>query len=460
MKNRQSFDLCDIAGSSVLVLGMGRSGTAAARFLLKRDVRVAGFDENKTVLSAKPVRRLREAGMKFTPDPVRAKADWAVVSPGISDSSPTVRALRRRGIPIVDELDLASRFVKGQVVAVTGTNGKSTTTVLIARALEAAGRRVFCGGNLAPGQPFSAALNQPAKDYYVVEASSFQLERARWFRPRVAVILNISPDHLNRHETMKHYAECKFRMLDSQTEADFAVLNHDDRLVRPAQRRGKAGKYFFSIRRCVRGAYLDHGFLCFEDEPVVPAADILLPGRHNVQNALAAVAVVRLLGIGREPIRATLRAFSGLPHRLELVRSLDGVDYINNSMCTNPAAGVSSLEAIAAPVRSGKGRGVVLIAGGREKGLPTESYVKAIARHARWAVLIGESRERLARELENRRFRRFELADNLRAAVLAARARAGHGDVVLFSPGFASFDQFKDFQARGDAFRREVARLG
>jgi UDP-N-acetylmuramoylalanine--D-glutamate ligase len=446
----------NIEGARVLVVGLGRSGAAAARFLLTAGARVAGFDENPVARSSKSVAELRNAGMTVTHRPETARADWAVVSPGISDAHPLVRALHRRSVPIVDELDLASRFLRGPIVAVTGTNGKSTTTALIALMLEDAGKRVFCGGNLAPGQPLSAALMMGRCDFYVVEVSSFQLERARWLKPSIAVILNVTPDHLNRHRTVRRYAECKFRILDRQDSGDSAVLNRDDVLVRAAKGRGAAAKCFFSLRCRTADSYLAAGSLWFRGDKVLPAGQVRLPGRHNIQNCLAAIAVARLLGIGMLPIRRALRTFAGLPHRLEFVRRFRGVDYINSSMTTNPAAGARSLEAVAA---SRPGR-IILIAGGREKALPTGEYVRAMKKHARRVLLIGESRTRLARELAALRYRRYDVLPDLRAAVQAAGAEAESGDMVLFAPGFASFDQFADFEARGETFRREVSKLG
>jgi UDP-N-acetylmuramoylalanine--D-glutamate ligase len=397
--------------------------------------------------------------MTTTRRPESVRADWAVVSPGISNNRPLVQVLRRRLIPIVDELDLASRFVSGPIIAITGTNGKSTTTALTAQMLENSGRSVFCGGNLAPGQPLAAALLERPRDYYVVETSSFQLERARWLKPRVAVILNITADHLNRHGTIRRYADCKLRILDRQDSSDCAVLNRDDPLVYAARSRGHGEKHFFSMRRRDVDVRFADGSLWADGREVLPVRKLKLPGTHNIQNCLAAIATVRLLGIGLAPIRRTLKTFPGLPHRLEHVRRLRGVDYINSSMTTNPAAGASSLEAIAEAVEADggrRGRRVVLIAGGREKALPTAEYARAMKKYARWVILVGESSTRLARELDDLGFRSYEVLSDLKAALLAARDKARDGDAVLFAPGFASFDQFRDFEARGEAFRKEV----
>ncbi len=453
------FDPKLLKGVKVLVVGMGRAGTSVARFLLRAGAKVTGTDEAVGVLASKPVLELKNMGLKITRRPESVAVDWAVVSPGVGSNRPLVQALHRRRIPIVDELDLASRFVSGPLIAITGTNGKSTTTALTARMLANSGKSVFCGGNLAPGQPLSAALLTGPRDYYVVETSSFQLERVRWLKPKIAVILNISADHLNRHVTVRRYADCKLRILDHQGSKDYAVLNRDDPLVYAARTRGEGEKHFFSMRRRHVDARLADGCLWADGSEVFPVHKLRLPGTHNIQNCLAAITTVRLLGLGLAPIRRALRTFRGLPHRLEHVRRLRGVDYVNSSMTTNPAAGARSLEAVALGRRArGEGR-VVLIAGGREKALPTAEYVRAMRKHAKWVVLVGESSTRLARELDDSGFRRCEVLPDLKTALLAAQDKARDGDAVLFAPGFASFDQFRDFEARGEAFREEVNNL-
>jgi UDP-N-acetylmuramoylalanine--D-glutamate ligase len=442
----------DLAGLRVLVLGLGRSGTSIASYLLRQGGRVLAWDENKPVPPG-----LRARGLRRCTDPGRARADWAIASPGIPDEHPALRAVAARGIPVIDELDLSAALLGGTLVAITGTNGKSTTTALTAELLRNAGRRVFAGGNLAPGRPLAAALGLPRQDVYVAEASSFQLSRCRWLQPRVAIILNITPDHLARHGGLGAYARAKLRILARQQPGDFAVLNHDDALLRRVRGQGRASRRWFSVHRPVAGAYLAGGWLCLDGRRVLGERRLRIPGRHNVANALAALAAASCLGVDAAASRRALRAFAGLPHRLELVRTFEGVDYINNSMCTNPAAGVESLAAIAAgPAR----RRVILIAGGRSKSLPMQPYLRAIARQARWTVLTGESREEMARSLRARGYARASVVVDLKIAVSAARTRARAGDVVLFSPGFASFDQYADFRARGEAFRREVNRLG
>ncbi|MBN2537415.1 UDP-N-acetylmuramoyl-L-alanine--D-glutamate ligase [candidate division WOR-3 bacterium] len=438
----------ELAGSRVMVLGLGRSGEAAARLLLQHGARVAGWDDAGPRRSGAGAQRLARRGMTVPRDPARWRGDFAVKSPGIPAGNDAVRQLERRGVPVYDELDFASRFVPGVMVAVTGTNGKSTTTALVGLALEKAGLRVFVGGNLAPGRPLSAGLLGPGRDCYVVEVSSFQLERARWLAPDVAVLLNISPDHLDRHRDIGDYAECKYRLLDRQPETATAVLNADDPLVMKACRRGRAGRLFFSLRRRVDGAYRAGGAVRFRGETVMATSELRLPGRHNVANVLAMTCAARALGAPNRAIRAAARGFAGLPHRLERVPTRDGRVWVNSSMTTNPGAGVAALESF--------GRKVVLIAGGKSKGLPVGEFLAAVRRRAKWAILTGENGPELAESLRAAGFERCEVQATLLGAVSAARSRARRGDVVLFAPAFASFDQFRDFQERGERFRREV----
>jgi len=445
--------MSDLAGARVLVVGLGRAGSAAARFLVRAGARVTAYDDRA---GAGP------AGHPVTRSPGRLAAfSLAVVSPGIPQSHPVLRRLRAARVPVVDELDLASTFLSGSLFAVTGTNGKSTTAALIAAMLRAAGRRTFLGGNIAPGRPLSAAVGGQARDCYVVEVSSFQLERARWLRPDVALLLNITPDHFDRHRRPVAYARCKYRLFARQRPGDRAVLNLDDPLVLPAAQVGFAGREFFTLAPREADAGVRRGWLVAHGRRILPAREVRLRGRHNLANALAACCAVLPAGVEPEAAARVLRGFAGLPHRLEFVRSVAGVAYINNSMCTNPAAGIHSLEAVRA--EAGK---PVLITGGRGKRLPHGEYLDAVARLARWAVLTGENAPALAAELVERGWNRHEvcpeLADAVRAADRRARALTGNSArpvAVLYSPAFASFDQFADFQDRGRSFRREVARL-
>ncbi len=457
----------------VFVVGLGRSGRYVARFLLTRKATalagagtgttgttVYGIDDNPAVWKHSTVKKLLELGLiplpgseaeSFSTEINRLQPDFAIVSPGISDGHPIVMVLKKKGVPVLDELDYASQFLPGKLIAVTGTNGKSTTCALIANILKRDGKRVFLGGNIAPGKPLSAALLLAPREYYVVEVSSFQLERARFLHPHIAVVLNVSGDHLNRHKTVEGYAACKARIMKKQNKEDWTVLNYDDPIVRNMGDKSRARKIFFSMKEKMAGGYFASNWLWFDGERIIKADEIKLPGRHNIENALAAICATMLVGVAPDAIRDVLRRFSGLEHRLELTRAVRGVVYINNSMCTNPRAGVRSIETF--------GKKVVLIAGGRGKGVDADEYLDAIARWAKWVILLGENREELARGLLARGFNRFEVVATMKAAVDAAARQARAGDIVLFSPGFASFDMFRDFQERGRAFKNEVRKI-
>lgn len=435
-------------GQSFLVLGLGHAGKAVSQFLIKSGVAVYGCDDNESIWYEPIVRKLSESGLRKWQNQM---VDLVIVSPGVREEHPVVQFFRGRGVPVVDELDFASYFLPGTVIAVTGTNGKSTTTALIAAMLKSDKRRFFLGGNIAPGRPLSTALVMAPKEYYCVEVSSFQLERARYLAPKVAVMLNVSPDHIDRHRTLKRYVEAKSRIFDQQKEDDWAVLNYDDPIVRLMKKQGRSKKLFFSSLRTVNGTFLSRGWMWFKKERVLPVKAVKLPGRHNIENALAAMCVTRLLGISAKAIRSALMSFNGLEHRLESVKRVNGVLYVNNSMCTNPRAGVRSIEAFA--------KKVILIAGGKEKGTDGNEYLKAIKNHAKWVVLLGENSVRLASGLSRLGFRQFEVARTMGEAVRMAAVKARKGDIVLFSPGFASFDMFRDFQERGKVFKNEVRKL-
>lgn len=432
----------------ILVLGLGRAGKAVSRFLIKSGAIVYGNDDNEQVWREPAIERLIETGMKKWRGQT---VDLVVISPGIPEKHPLVQFFHRLNVPIVDELDFASRFLPGVVIAVTGTNGKSTTTALIAAMLKSDKKQVFLGGNIAPGKPLSTALIMAPKEFYCVEVSSFQLERAKYLAPKVAVVLNVSPDHLDRHKTLRCYVEAKARIFERQQEGDWAVLNYDDPRVRSMRSRGRAEKLFFSFAKQVKGSYLSGGWFYFQKERVASVREIRIPGKHNIENALAAVCVAKILGVSHKAIRTALKRFQGLEHRLEPVKKFRGVLYINNSMCTNPQAGVRSIEAFS--------KKVILIAGGKDKGVKPDGYLKAMKRHAKWVVLLGENSARLAQGLSRLGFKRFEFAQTMREAVHLASARAIKGDIVLFSPGFASFDMFHNFQERGKAFKNEVGKL-
>ncbi len=438
----------ELRAKRVLVLGLGLSGRSAARFCASRGAEVVAADERSADriegLEALPPGVELRVGAPF-PDP--ASFDLVVPSPGVPAARWRERAHRAWG-----DVELAWRSLEIPILAITGTNGKSTTTLLIEAMLCAAGLRARAAGNV--GTPVLDLVGLPL-DALVLEVSSFQLEATEGFRPRVAVVLNVTPDHLDRHGSFEAYAATKERILRRQEPSDAAVLSFDDPSVRAMADRTRARIVPFSTRGPLeRGACLDAGAALLREPGQVPLRvpldDLRLEGAHNRENALAALAAVWAFGV--DPLRAAaaLAGFEGLPHRAERVATVGGVLYVNDSKGTNPGAACRALQGFAGPL--------VWIAGGRDKGLDFSELAASAAGRTRAAVLIGEASDKLAAALAGRID--VHRAASIEEAVRRAAALAQPGDVVLLSPACASQDQFRDFEERGQRFRQAVRALG
>lgn len=447
----------DLRGRRATVLGLGRSGRAAAELLERLGAVVfiseqgRPNDETMEWLEARGYRH--EVGGHSDK---ALEADLLVISPGVRPENPVLKQAGSRGIEAIGEIELAWRAALAPIIAVTGTNGKSTTTSMIGHVLNACGRKCLVGGNLAPGRPLCQLAGEAGPDDLIAaEVSSFQLETISGFRPKVAVVTNITPDHLDRHPDLGAYARAKSRIFENQGPEDFAVLNRDDANV-AAYCRPKSRVLVFSREgKVAKGAWSDGRTLFLADKgqssEMMSALELKVPGGHNVENALAAAAACSALGCGPEEMGRALGSFAGVPHRLERVAECGGISYVNNSMCTNPAAGAASL-------RSFGGR-VVVIAGGREKGLDMGPYLREIAARAVAAVLIGESRHGMEKSLRELGYEQVHQAESLEQAVEAAAGLAAPQGTVLFSPGCSSFDMFRDFEQRGEAFRTSVLKV-
>ncbi|MFQ5691651.1 MAG: UDP-N-acetylmuramoyl-L-alanine--D-glutamate ligase [Nitrospinota bacterium] len=446
----------DVKGKRFTVMGLARTGEAVARFLASRGARVTVTDEQSEADLADTLSRLpddvrREVGGH--PPALFEEADGLVVSPGVRRDHPLLARAAAAGVPILSEIELAFRFCRAPVIAVTGTNGKTTTTGLIHALLEAGGLRAPAVGNI--GAPFIAALDGPdTPDYFVVEVSSFQLEWVETFRPRVAVVTNLTPDHLDRHEDLEEYAGWKRRVFAAQGAEDFRVLNADDDRVCAFGEGAGGGVRFFSRRAAVAdGACLEGDLLVLRgggaSVPVLRRGEFPLPGVHNVENALAAIAAAGLCGARADDMGRALRAFRPIDHRLRLVRERRGVRWYNDSKGTNVGATVRSLESFEGPV--------VLIAGGRDKGSNLTPLRPLVRDRVRTLILIGESRARFRSAFAG--LTECLEAETMREAVEKAGRAARPGDVVLLSPACASFDMFTDYEDRGRRFAAEVERL-
>jgi UDP-N-acetylmuramoylalanine--D-glutamate ligase len=448
----------DLAGKRVLVVGLGRSGTAVAILCAARGAAVTVTDKRRADVLAPALAELPrnitiEVG-GHAAGTFRA-ADLIVLSPGVPEI-PELALARAAGVAVTGEMELASRFVdEATLIAITGTNGKSTTTTLAGAMLKASGRPTFVGGNL--GDPLALAVGTPAGapgGTCVVEVSSFQLETTETFSPRVAVLLNITPDHLDRYRDLDHYAATKARVFAAQGPSDFAVVNVDDPLVLRVAEGASARRLGFSIERALsEGAWLEGGDLIVrlpgaraESYPTtVPA----LAGRHNQQTALAALLASRLAGATHAEALRALNEFQPLAHRMELVAKTAGVLFYDDSKGTNVGAVVAALD--------GFPRRVVLIAGGRDKGGDYAPLAAAMARVGRAAVLIGEAADKIATAFHA--VVPVQRAATMEEAVQLASHLASPGDAVVLSPACSSFDMFRDYAHRAQVFREAVERL-
>lgn len=435
-----------------VVVGLGRTGAAVIAHLVGRGERVAAVDSRRAPPALEAVRRHHpevDVVLGGIEADVLLTGRRVILSPGVDPRLPAIQAARDAGIPVLGEIALFARAANAPVVGITGSNGKSTVTSLLGDMLACAGADAAVGGNL--GTPALELLREPPPACYVLELSSFQLETVGdpW-APRAAAILNVSPDHLDRYDRFDDYVEAKGRILHG---AETAVLNADDGALRALGARRSGAVHWFSLSA---GATVDYRIdgngpearLICRGVPRLAVGDLAMQGRHNAANALAACALADVLGVPEAAQREALQRFQGLPHRMEVVLERDGVVWINDSKATNVDAAVAAL--------AGAHRPVVLLAGGRGKGADFASLGEAARHHARAAVVFGEDRERIAACLEGLTVERVETLEE--ATAMAARY-ARSGDAVLLAPACASFDQFPDFEARGEAFRRAVAEV-
>ncbi len=438
------------AGRRALVVGLGVSGFAAARALVELDakVRVTEGSTNETIESRASL--LRELGAEVEVgghDLNALDADVAIVSPGIAPTATVVRALGDQGVPLMSEVELAYQLARCDFLAVTGTNGKTTTTSLLASMLDRAGIPSVAAGNI--GDPLvDAALSLPADGAVAVEVSSFQLATIDTFRPKVAVVLNIAEDHTDWHGSFDDYAAAKARIYENQHDEDVAIVNADDPGAAATMRRAKARLVPFSAYRLPEGgAGIDGRDIIVLDRKVASVADVSLPGVAGREDAVAAATAAALYGIDDDTIRASLRAFRPLAHRLQPVARIDGVDYIDDSKATNPHATVSALQGMT---------DVVLIAGGRSKGIDLGPLAD-VAPALRAVVALGEARDEIGRVLGD--LVEVVPVESMRDAVRAARAKANGRGSVLLSPACASLDMYSSYAARGNDFADEARAL-
>ena len=446
----------DLQGKKVLVVGLARSGAAVSLFGAAYGATVTATDIRPEAQLGDTAERLRAAGVKLelgghTPATF-VEPELIVVSPGVPLQLPAIQAARARGIPVWSEVEFAWRFLRGKLIAVTGSNGKTTTTSLIAHILKTAAIPTLVGGNI--GVPLlSLVESSDDSTVTVAEVSSFQLESIEAFRPEVGVLLNLTPDHLDRHASFEEYAAAKMRIFENQLERDAAVLNADDpEVTRRTPTRGH--HYWFSRqKRVAEGAFLQDQQIIFrhegEETLVARRDEIPLRGEHNLENVLAACSAAYLAGASPAAIASGVKTFKAVEHRLEFVARVNGVDYYNDSKATNVDAALKAIEAFSTPL--------IVILGGKDKGSPYTPLRASISKNARLAILIGAASERIAADLRDAVA--IERAGSLDRALQTASQFAQPGDTVLLAPACASFDQFENYEHRGRAFKELVAQL-
>jgi UDP-N-acetylmuramoylalanine--D-glutamate ligase len=451
--------MMDLKNKRVLVVGLGKSGLSAAMFLRAQGARVTVSDSRSAVALAKEIPALLEAGIMVESGGhgllTFRRQDLIVVSPGVPLDTPEVKQVVAFGLTVIGELELASRYLLGQVVAITGSNGKTTTTTLVGKILSDAGVPTQVGGNIGLPVIDLVAKSTP-ETVNVLEVSSFQLETIEEFHPRIAVILNITPDHLDRHGSFEKYVAAKERIFERQGAGDALVLNGDDRVTQMSAARAKSEVFWISGTKAVRrGAFVRDGVIVWVEkeggvtEPIMPVSEVHLKGAHNIENVLAAVCAARLAKVSAESIRGSVATFTAVEHRLELVRKLNGVEFYNDSKATNVDATMKAVSSFS--------KGIHLILGGKDKDSDYGTMAELLKERVKAVYTIGSAAEKIERQLHG--VVKMVAAGTMQTAVTEAAKAAVAGDVVLLSPACSSFDQFENYEHRGRVFRQLVDEL-
>jgi UDP-N-acetylmuramoylalanine--D-glutamate ligase len=447
----------NLKNQRVLVVGLGKSGVASALFLKARGARVTVSDTKSQDELRGEIPKLLDAGITVETGGHGERTfhgqDLIVVSPGVPVDAPQLAQAREQGIPVIGEIELAARFLKGRIVAITGSNGKTTTTALTGVVISMGGWESLVGGNI--GTPAISLVEESTEDGYVVlEVSSFQLETIQSFHPFIAVVLNVTPDHLDRHSTFEAYVDAKARIFENQTGEDFAVLNADDPTCVGLASRTRARKIWFSRKKEIEaGAWIWNSQIVYreggQDREIMPVSEIKLKGAHNLENVLAAVCAGMLVRSEPHGIRRAVQEFKAVEHRLEYVATVRGVEFYNDSKATNVDATIKALESF--PVN------IHLILGGKDKGSDYTVLKPLLKERARRVYTIGAAAEKIESHLGG--IVEVVRAGTLEAAVKRAAASAQAGDVVLLAPACASFDQFENYEHRGRVFKQTVQAL-
>ena len=445
--------------NTAIVAGTGKSGISATKLLVNHGVKVYLFDENKdrdieAIKEKTGDSELVQIELGELGEDALSSSQLMVISPGIPVDAPFTDVVRNAGIPIWSEIELAYHYGKGKIAAITGTNGKTTTTALVGEIVKAHNAKTIVVGNI--GIPYTELCDTTDDDSdTVAEISSFQLETVIDFHPNVSAILNLTPDHLNRHYTFENYGNVKFSITKNQTMDDVTVLNYDDEHTRAMGEKAKDHchvVYFSRLEKPAGGVYVEDGDIILEDGDkkihVLAIKDLKLMGAHNVENVLAAVGISYYMGVPVDVIRDVATSFKAVAHRIEYVDTIDGVAYYNDSKGTNPDAAIKGIQAMVAPT--------FLIGGGYDKGSEYDEWIEAFDGKVKWLVLIGQTAQKIADCAKRHGFNSIIFEENLQDAVAYCHENAVDGDAVLLSPACASWGQFDNYEQRGDMFKEYV----
>lgn len=451
----------ELKGKKVLVAGLGVSGIALCKVLDSLKAKVIAYDEKEYDVLKENLEEIKSLSIDFRFGKFKKEflegVDLVVLSPGVPTDSDIVKTAQEKKIEVLGEVEFAYRFSKAPIYAITGTNGKTTTTSLLGEMFKNTGRKVYVAGNI--GYPLIYAVMEAAEDDFIVaEISSFQLETIKEFKPKISCIINITPDHLDRHKTFENYRDIKGRIFENQREDEYTVLNYDDPVTWSLKNKAKCRVFPFSRKSLLEnGAYVKDGSIYISvygnAEKIIDIEEIYIPGEHNLENALAASSVAYLSGISADVIANTLKTFKGVEHRIEFVDEINGVKFYNDSKGTNPDASIKAIQALKTPI--------VLIAGGYDKGSEFDEFVKAFNGKVKKLILIGQTAKKIRDTARKYSYPEDDIlfAGTLEEAVKKAYESAKEGDSVLLSPACASWDMFRNFEERGRIFKKAVAEL-
>ncbi|MDO5387841.1 MAG: UDP-N-acetylmuramoyl-L-alanine--D-glutamate ligase [Clostridia bacterium] len=446
----------DFKNKKVLVSGTAKSGISAAYLLKKLGANVIIQDLKTEDKLGEIVDELKKAGFELylgaNPDDIIENTDILVMSPGVPVDLPFVNRAKEKNIPVIGEIELAYMFCKAPIIAITGTNGKTTTTSLVGDICKAYFENAFVVGNI--GNPFAdITLETKEKGIVAAELSSFQLETINEFKPKVSAVLNITPDHLNRHHSLENYIKAKERVFENQDENDFCILNHNDETTLKMADKAKAKVIFFSLNnKLEEGIYSDEKSIYINalgyNEKVVDIDELKILGGHNVENAMAAIGCCIAAGVPMETVRKVLREFKAVEHRIEYVATINNIEFYNDSKGTNPDASIKAVEAMKRPI--------CIIAGGYDKGSDFTEWIDTFKGRVKFAAVIGAVKNQIADTLDKAGFNNYKLAETFEEAIDLCYENAEEGDCVLLSPACASWDMFKSYEQRGEIFKEYV----